>query len=132
MTDRVSNWPAALSAKVEEWRLRPFAYGSADCLQFAGDVVLALTGVDYRDQFPAYGSQEQAEAIMAGGGVAGLLSGLFGLPKAAAQAMRGDIVLIDFGDGLAAGVCLGVVCCAPGPAGLVFRPTAQAVAAWSI
>lgn len=132
MTFRVSNWPAVLAAKVEEWRLRPFAYGAADCLQFAGDVVLALTGVDYRERFPSYASQEEAGAIMAGGGVAGLLSGLFGPPKAAAQAMRGDLALIDFGDGLAAGVCLGIVCCAPGAAGLVFRPTAQAVAAWSI
>lgn len=133
MIERVQNWPLVLAARVEEWRGRPFVYGSADCLQFAGDVVLALTGVDYRDRFPAYGSQDEAAAILAEhGGVAGLLTSLFGQPKPALQAQRGDLVAGDFGLGITAGVCLGVACCAPGAGGLVFLPTASAVAAWSV
>jgi len=130
---RVDNWPLVLSQKIEEWRDRPLEYGRTDCFQFAGDVVLALTGIDYRRSFPVYASRAEAAAILAANdGVIGLVTGVLGPQKPVAWAMRGDLIAADFGDALAVGVCLGVHCCAPGPRGLVFIMTARAVAAWSV
>lgn len=130
---RVSDWPTVLVQKVEEWRYRPFEWGVSDCCQFAADVVLALTGTDHRAAFPQYGSREEAEAIIAQhGGMVGLLSSVLGEAKPVARAMRGDVIAADFGDGIAAGICLGVHSCAPGARGLIFRPTLSAVAAWGV
>lgn len=130
---RVVNWPQVLAAKVEEWRFQPFQLGGADCLHFAHDVVLALTGADFRPQFPGHDSQEGAEQIMQlGGGVAGIVTACLGEPKHVSQAMRGDVLLVDFGHGPAAAICLGVNCCAPDTNGLAFRPTASATLAWTV
>lgn len=130
---RVANWPSILAAKIEEWRHRPFQYGSADCWQFAGDVILAITGVDYRDRFPKYESCRAALRILAErGGMLGLAESTFGQPKHVAFANEGDVVIGDFGNGLTAGICLGVNSCATGDKGLIFIPTSKVVAAWSI
>jgi len=130
---RCANSLDVLYAKIEEWRTRPFAYGSVDCCQFPADVVLALTGVDFREQFPTYATQEEAAAILAThGGMVGLLTSVLGEPVHVSRAKRGGVIACDFGDGIAAGICLGVKCCAPGARGLVERQTLDAVAAWSI
>jgi hypothetical protein len=130
---RVDNWPLILAEQVEAARLRPFAWGSWDCCQFAAETVLALTGVDYRDRFPLYQSADDAQILIAEhGGVQHLLSSVLGESKHPALAQRGDVVMGDFGDGLAAGICVGAHCCAVGQRGLVFMPMSRAVAAWSI
>ena len=130
---RVPNWSAVLAAKIEEWRSRPFAYGTADCFQFVADVVAAQTGVDKRDLFPGYASRFGALRIIASmGGSAGILTYALGEAKPVAHAGRGDVVIDRFSDGIAAAICLGVFCCSPGEKGLVFRSTATAIAAWSV
>lgn len=130
---RVNQWPEVLDAKINEWRRRPFNWAGSNCCQFTADVVLALTGVDHRDAFPTYETKEQAESILADlGGVVALATLALGEPKPVTRAQRGDVVACDFGDGLAVGICLGVKCVAPGPRGLIERPTINAVAAWSV
>jgi hypothetical protein len=131
---RVTGWPEILAAKVEEWRSRPFQYGSSDCLQFVADVVESLTGVDHRARFPRYKTRIGAARITARmGGVEGILTRCLGLPKPVARAFRGDVIVIATLNGPTAGICLGVDCCFPGePSGLMFRKTADASAAWSV
>lgn len=130
---RCANWTDVLYAVVAEWAFRPFAYGSVDCCQFPAAVVQAMTGVDFREQFPAYSTQEEAEAILAQhDGMVGLLTFALGESVHVSRAKRGDVVAADFGMGMAAGICLGVQSCAPGARGLVFMPTADAVAAWRV
>jgi hypothetical protein len=130
---RVDNWPAVLADKVEEWRGRALDYGHADCFQFAGDVVLALTGLEHRDAFPEYVNRDEATDILREyGGPAGIITSVLGQPKSVGQAMRGDLVVADFGDGPAVGVCLGLHSCTPGIAGLVFVPTNTAISAWTV
>jgi hypothetical protein len=130
---RVAGWQAALAAVVEEWRHRPFAYGSADCFQWTAAAVQAVTGIDYRDRFPNYGTALGAGRILCRvDGVAGLITSILGPPKPVAYATEGDVVAGEFGEGMTAGVCLGVHCASPGPGGLVFRRTASATTAWSI
>lgn len=130
---RVDNWPLVLNQKVEEWRHVSLEYGGSDCFQFAAEVVLALTGVEHRGNFPRYASRAEAEAIIAShGGVSGIVTAALGASKPVARAMRGDLVFLDVGEGAAVGVCLGVNCCAPGPHGLVFKPTAVSIEVWSV
>ena len=130
---RVDNWPIVMNENVELWRPRRLMFGVTDCFQFLGAHVLAITGVDYRDRFPKYASREEADAILEQHiGAVGLLTGVFGDPKPVSFAQRGDALVRDFGDGPAAAVCVGVYCCAPGPNGLRFEPTAGAIAAWSV
>lgn len=130
---RVARWADRLAEFVEASRTRPFAWGSWDCCQFAAEAVLALTGIDHRAAFPTYATREEAEEIIGNlGGLDLLLSSVLGDAKPATRAQRGDLILGDFGDGLAVGLCLGVTSCAVSPRGLVFRPTRIAVAAWSV
>lgn len=133
MIERVPNGPLVLAAKVEEWRYRPFVYGKTDCWQFPADVVLALTGVDYRDRFPRYNSCREALLILRrSGGMRGLATSVLGEPKPIALASQGDVVIGDFGRGDTAAICLGVHCAAPAAHGLAFPMTASASLAWSI
>jgi hypothetical protein len=130
---RLDNWPQLLARKVEEWRDRPFVYGSQDCLQFPAECVLAITGLDYRDRFPQYESEMAAGRILVRcGGLDGLIISVLGKPKPVAAAQRGDVVAGDFGNGMTAFVCLGLQSAGVGPAGLVFRRTAEMQKAWSI
>lgn len=118
---------------VEDWRWRRLAYGTVDCFQWVATVVLALTGMDHRKGFPVYASREEADAIIAeAGGVGAMLSECLGDSVHISTAVKGDIALADFGDGLAPAVCLGLNCCTPGPRGLVFIPTSRAIAAWKV
>lgn len=130
---RVANWSTVLGERIEAWRGRAFAWGTADCCAFVADVTTAISGESRRELFPAYETEAEALALLAEHeGMVGLLTRAFGQPKAVAFAQRGDVVAIDCGHGLAACICVGAASCAIGPAGMVFVPTSNAVAAWSI
>lgn len=131
--DRKPNWPAILAEKVEEWRNRPFDWVTWNCLLFPAAMVEALTGIDHRSTFPEFSTKQDALRIVTErGGIEALISSVLGESKAPSHAMRGDVVVCDFGEGITAGICLGLNCCAPGAQGLVFRRTLSAVAAWSV
>lgn len=130
---RITGWAQALSESISNWQNRQFNWATSDCCQFAAEVVLAISGIDYRDRFPKYESRDEAEKILNElGGIEALASSVLGERKHPSAAKRGDVVACDFGDGLALGICLGVESCAPGIKGLVYRKTLKSVAAWSI
>lgn len=131
---RVAGALNIMAANFIEWRERPFVWGSWDCLHFACAHVYAMTGVDYRDQFPQYATQEEALAILAGfeGGIVGLITSVLGEPKSAKKAQRGDLVLGDVGMGPASGVCDGAKSFWVGEHGLIARPTSIATLAWTV
>ncbi len=130
---RLSNWPVLLNDVVEAWRNRPISYGDADCCQFVAECILAITGIDVRDSLPTYTNRAEAEAILEEyGGMMSFLASALGEPKPVAHAKRGDVVAIECSEGLAAAICLGVMCAVPGPNALTFRKTRDALAAWSI
>jgi hypothetical protein len=130
---RVYNWWEALIQCIEDHRHTPLKWGEWDCCQFAAACVLAMTGIDYRDQFPAYASEKDALRIIAGfGSVDALISSVLGKSKPVAFAKRGDIIMIEAGAGPAVGVCLGVMCAVMGVEQMEFMACAGATAAWSI
>lgn len=123
-----------LNAVIDAWRTREFVYGSADCCQFVGECVLALTGVDHREAFPAYSSESEAAALIAAyGGMTQLVASAFGDPVHPSRAHIGDPVVFEYGGREVSGICIGVNVVAPSEAGgLIFAPMAQAVAAWRL
>jgi hypothetical protein len=135
---RVASWQEALYANVETWRNKRFDWATWSCCHLAAAHVLAMTGVDYLSQFPAFTTRDEAYALLGEyGGIEGLITSVLGGPVHVSRAKRGDVVVgnfgqTDLGEGLVAGVCLGVQSCAPGARGLVFMPTADAVVAWRV
>lgn len=68
-------WPV-----IRKWEQIPFSYGSADCCQFVGECVEAVTGENPAKRF-AYSTETEAyEYITRCGGLQGLLTDLFGQP----------------------------------------------------
>lgn len=98
MMQRLSNWPSKLDAFLASRRLVPFAYGSNDCVLFALDAVLAITGTDLAEPFRGkYKTLRGAQGVMtryAGTleDCAARLASTSGLrPIAVGFAQRGDV-----------------------------------------
>lgn len=135
---RHQDWPERLAALIEARRGTPFAWGGQDCMSFAADVVLELTGVDFlAPHRGTYGSEDEAEAILAeAGGLEALLAGLAadaGLAERNPRlTRRGDLVLVRVGNQLMAGVVLGTEVAVPGAERLGFVPARLATRAWTV
>lgn len=126
-------WLPELYAALERTAIRRLRYGRADCCQFCAQIVHAMTGVDYRERFPAYRGRRAALALLHDyGGMAGLISSVLGNPKPGPLAARGDVVAMRIGGCDACGVCLGTHCVTVGPRGLVYQLTGHALHAWSV
>jgi formylmethanofuran dehydrogenase subunit D len=65
-------------------------------------------------------------------GVEGIATKLWGQPKTAAYAKRGDVILFDCGDGDALGICIGDKIAVMGQDGLVILPMSECLKAWSV
>lgn len=130
---RLPNWPALMNAAIDEARTWP--YMPFGCLHFCGHVALAITGEDKRPLFPAYSSQEEAEAILTQyGGLAGILTHALGDPIPAKKAGRGDIVLAEVDDGeIISGICVGArAIFLAREGGITDRPMTCARLAWRV
>ncbi len=130
---RDPRWPQLLAQVIEDWRPRAFRWGRADCWQFVGDALFAMTGTEYRAKFPKYRTMRAAMRISSSvGGMQGIGDWAFGPQKPPAFATEGDPVLLDLKRGPTAGICLGPYCASPGPKGLVFVPRTAIIAAWGV
>lgn len=130
---RVTDWWPLLIEYTQTNQGRVREYGSWDCWQYTGGGVLVMTGIDYRERFPAYSSLEEAARILAqAGGVEQMMTDLFGPSKPVSFAQRGDIVVSDLGEGLAGGICFGVETWTVSPGGLESVPTLSGSFAWTV
>ena len=129
---RVEGWEGILCEVIENSKDRPFVYGTFDCCLFAGDCILAVTGIDHMAEFRnAYNNKREAhEAIKRVGGLPNRITELFGDPIPAGLAMRGDIVCIE---DRTVGICMGGVALAPSSAGgLVPSGRSKWTMAWKV
>lgn len=131
------DWPDRLAAMVEARRRVPFAWGEQDCMTWAADVILELSGVDFLSVYRGtYDTEDQAEAILhAEGGLEALLARLAtgaGMTERASPrlAQRGDLALVRVGNQMMAGVITGTAIAVPGSDGLAFVPARLAQRAW--
>lgn len=132
MTDhrfpRLPDWPARLEQAIAAWRDRPISWGD-NCALFAGDCVLAQTGVDPLGGIRATMRTAQGWAAILranGGSLAGVVNGRLGPPLGRLHARRGDVVGVTSGRGLGGGLALGV--CAGDKALFLDRAGLQALA----
>ena len=132
---RLPDWPERLAELVEARRHMHFAWGTHDCGLWAADAVLACTGRDpAADLRGRYTTEAEAEALMGGDGLYGLIRrmeearGTALCPPHLAQ--RGDTALVMLGNQAIMGVVLGDRVAVPGTDGLVFLPLAAARPPW--
>jgi cell wall-associated NlpC family hydrolase len=129
---RYPDWPERLAQFIESKRTVPFEWGENDCLMFAADAVVAITGEDptaaHRGQYQT--GEAVYERIREAGGLRHMLA----LPeKHRGLAQRGDIVLADVEGVETFGVVAGAgAWCGPGETGVVFRPMAEVILALEV
>lgn len=130
------NIDTTLGDLLASWRGRPFAWGTADCCQFAREAAWLLHGIAF--DAPAYVSErDAARTLRRLGGYPGLLVQA-GLQRrgALAAARRGDFVIFAhegpglFDQGIA--LVTGVHATAPTQAGLVSIDRRQWVECWGV
>ncbi len=94
---RQSNWETQLVNVLEQYALKPFAWGEADCLTLVADACLAMTGVDPLLQLRGYSTEAEAAKLMTIRGCSGVGEALAqAFPDVpAAQARRGDCGYIE-------------------------------------
>lgn len=135
---RLAGWPEALVAAIEAARHRPFAWGEHDCAIMAADVVRAITGRDwYEDWRGTYATEEALAArVEPFGGVEGALASVmaaFGAQEIdPAFAQRGDVVLVHIGNEEMVGIALDDRVAVAGLDGLGFAPRRMARRAWAV
>ncbi len=133
---RRQDWPLQLNACIEAARGRAFERGRWDCMLFAADCVLAMTGEDpaawARD---LYGTKLEALRILRErGGIENVIAEAGGVPLASPKlAQRGDIVLFNWNDGEGLGVVLGDKAAVPAAeGGLHYAPMKLWLRAWGV
>lgn len=131
---RLKGWEQRLYAVTVEAMGKPHAWGSHDCVTFAADTVLAMTGEDLMEGLRGtYDGPVRAAAVLRGLGVesVGDLAALY-LPEIApGMARRGDVILSAQPHEFLA-VCVGRTAVGPSVAGMIHVPMAQAVRAFRV
>lgn len=131
--ERREDWPERLNEMIEMRRAMPFAWGVQDCASFAAACVAAMTDAAPLDGLPAWGSREDAEALLAElGGLDAAVTAMLGEPIAVTAARRGDVVRVDVAGVAALGICLGAYAAAPGPRGLEWADMRHWRQAWRV
>jgi hypothetical protein len=130
---RKPGWQERLTALVAEREHLPFAPGVNDCVLFAADCVLAVTGVDlvpegvrgaYSDEKGMLRMQQQV------GPLRDLAAERLGAVVSPLLAQVGDVAAVAFNGREALAVCLGQFFLAPGAVGLVQIPRTEALVVW--
>jgi hypothetical protein len=135
---RPEDWPERLAAFIEQRRAIPFAWGTQDCMMFAADAVLMLCGVDVMAQYRgAYATEAEGDALLdRDGGMETILATAAqaaGLAERAPKlAQRGDLVLVEHGNLLMAGIVTGTAVAVTGADGVAFVSTRKITRAWAV
>lgn len=135
MTTRKIYWQLEFEKVVSEHKDKPFVWGEHDCVLWAANTVLAITGFD-----PAEGFRDSYSTAL---GAAKLLKDFGGMealvttklerePVAPAFANVGDVLIVLQGEDPMLAVCNGETMLAPGALGLVALPTLSALKAWKV
>lgn len=130
---RRHDWAERMYQVIEDHKAIPFEWGVNDCSRFVARVVDAMTDGDFETRLAEqYHSKATAlEFIGSCGSLTAAVSSLLG-EAGNGWARRGDVVLIDGGEGDAVGVCIGGEVVAMGPEGVRVVPGSEIKAVWRI
>lgn len=136
-TKRREDWQTRLHGCVETARVIPFEYGLHDCCLWAAHCIDAMCDTQFarrvKERFN-YSSEDSAQAvILAGGGLAKLITEFLGEPVRGVMAAPGDVVLARQDDDQPiVGVVVGHRVVAPGPHGIATLSMGRAVLCWRV
>lgn len=135
MTTRKIDWQLAFEQTVREHKDKAFIWGEHDCVLWAANTVLAITGFDPASNFRGEYSTAlgAAKILKEHGGMEALVTGVLERdPVAPAFANVGDVLMVlQEGQPMLA-ICNGETMLAPGLKGLVALSTLSAVKAWKV
>ena len=132
---RVQDWPLRLNAWLDSVREKPFAWGTHDCVLGAADAIRMMTEEDPAASFRGrYDSRMGAARFLAQyGGLEEAVTAVLGAPLEGPRlAGRGDVVLVEGGEGLTLAVVIGAAAVAPGPEGATFVPMRDWKVGWRV
>lgn len=129
---RFPDWPSRLAKIIAHAANQPFALDEHNCCFFAADCIQAITGID-----PAHDLRGcNAARVLKLRGVNALMdekAEIYNMkPIRPMNARRGDICLLNAGNGETLGICLGAQIACPGNNGLVYFSLKHAIRAWSV
>jgi hypothetical protein len=108
---RKQTWASSLMKTIEAASSRPFLWGEHDCVNFAANCVLAMTGddpmADFRGAYDSPDTAIEALKFQGKGTLYHTMVSIFGQPASAGSAMRGDLIYQVFPNGPAIGVVVG-------------------------
>lgn len=125
------DWSSRLFGVIEEHRNRPFAWSADYCALFVARCVDAMTDSDIELSLLAQYDEGSAKRFAARGDLASAVTEYLGQPVEG-RAVRGDVVLVDGGEGAALGICLGSKVVAMGASGLRYLPRAEIKLRWVV
>lgn len=131
---RVKNWDQLLDQHVNEWKSRPFAWGTSDCVQLTYTWLMKAS-LQPLPRLPQYGTAVGAGRILKrlGGFDQAIQMYLGQTSVAPLQAKRGDIGLLKGEDGaLALGLCVGDTFFVTSPTTPVFADRKYVLKAWHV
>jgi len=130
---RINGWEMRLDSLLNSRRMAPFQWGLQDCVLFAADAVLAITGVDHAAGFRGMSAKSSYRYLRAHGGIEALASRVLGCPSAPGDAREGDIVLMRVGKRHALAVCMGPkLAVGPTALGLAWLPMEDDLTSWRV
>ena len=131
---KVQGFAEALGELYGVRRTVPYAWGTQDCVMWAADAALAVSGDDpLGDLRGAWSSEAEAMTVLeAQGGLIAAMDARY--PRKDKNfAQRGDIALIKDAQGQPSlGVCVGQFAAAPGPEEMLLTPMTKARIVWEV
>ena len=122
-----------LFTAIESLEKEGWEWGRMDCCQFARRVLMKTKGIDVAKDKPEYSTRFGAAKILArSGGMELFLSSMLGDPVPRNLIRRGDVCMVDFPDGLAAGICVGHSAAFASKDGVVYIPMRKIIKGWNV
>lgn len=133
---RKEGWDLRLEDVIARYRAEPFDWQRHNCVTFASEVVLAVTGTSAvafpADAHPAT-AQEAVRTLAPLGGLEAAVSSVLGEPlKDWRACRRGDLALIENQERPVLAACTGRTLCAPGLEVLVHVRLNAALKVWLV
>ena len=132
----IENWERYLAEAIDVAHAKPFAWGLHDCVTFAFETRMTLTGgadmaALWRGRYSTALGSARVMRRLGWGSLEDMGHALLGAPRETPLlAQRGDIVLV--GTGLGFGICVGATAVGMAPEGLMTVPLTSCRLAWTI
>jgi hypothetical protein len=136
MMPRIDNWECYLAEAIDVAHAKPFAWGLHDCVTFAFETRMTLTGgadmaALWRGRYSTALGSARVMRRLGWVSLEDMGHALLGAPRETPLlAQRGDIVLA--GTGLGFGICVGATAAGMAPEGLMTVPLTSCRLAWTI